>query len=65
MKYNAKKAPFRAIMLGGGRVIAAGTVAELEQSDDQDVYNFFHRIAASPAGPASSPLDRMTHARTP
>ncbi|HMG53664.1 MAG TPA: ATP-binding cassette domain-containing protein [Kofleriaceae bacterium] len=55
----------RAIMLGGGRVIAAGTVAELEQSDDQDVYNFFHRIAASPAGPASSPLDRMTHARTP
>jgi phospholipid/cholesterol/gamma-HCH transport system ATP-binding protein len=38
----------RAIMFGGGGVIAAGTVAELERSNREDVYNFFHRIAASP-----------------
>ena len=36
----------RAIMFGGGRVKATGTVAELEQSRDEDVYNFFHARAS-------------------
>lgn len=54
----------RAIMLGDGGVIAEGTVSELERSDNQDVHNFFHRIAAAPAGPAGSPLDRLRPART-
>jgi len=36
----------RAIMLGGGGIMAEGTVAELERSELPDVYNFFHRIAA-------------------
>jgi phospholipid/cholesterol/gamma-HCH transport system ATP-binding protein len=35
----------RAVMLAGGRVRAEGTIAELERSDDDEVYGFFHRIA--------------------
>jgi phospholipid/cholesterol/gamma-HCH transport system ATP-binding protein len=36
----------RAIMFGDGRVMATGTVAELEDSADQGVYNFFHARAS-------------------
>jgi phospholipid/cholesterol/gamma-HCH transport system ATP-binding protein len=35
----------RAVMLGRGSIIAEGTIAELAQSRDEDVYNFFHRVA--------------------
>lgn len=34
----------RAIMLGRGRILAVGTVAELHRSDNPDVYRFFHRL---------------------
>lgn len=54
----------RAVMLGDGRVIAAGTVAELERSDREDVHNFFHRVAAVPVRPDGDPLDRLRQART-
>jgi phospholipid/cholesterol/gamma-HCH transport system ATP-binding protein len=36
----------RAIMFGDGRVLAAGTVAELESSNDEGVYGFFHARAS-------------------
>ena len=36
----------RAVMLGGGAVIAAGTVAELERSANPDVHGFFHARAS-------------------
>jgi phospholipid/cholesterol/gamma-HCH transport system ATP-binding protein len=39
----------RAIMLARGGVVAEGTVDELAQSDDGDVYDFFHRVAHAPA----------------
>jgi phospholipid/cholesterol/gamma-HCH transport system ATP-binding protein len=54
----------RAIMLGGGGVIAAGTVPELERLDNEDVHNFFHRIAAAPPRAGGSPGDPLRHART-
>ena len=55
----------RAVMLGGGGVIAAGTVAELERSVLPDVHNFFHRVAAaSPPAHVGDPVDRLRHART-
>jgi phospholipid/cholesterol/gamma-HCH transport system ATP-binding protein len=38
----------RGIMFADGRICAAGTIAELLESTDHDVYNFFHRIAAKP-----------------
>jgi phospholipid/cholesterol/gamma-HCH transport system ATP-binding protein len=34
----------RAIMLGRGTVCATGTIDELSQREDPDVYNFFHRL---------------------
>lgn len=34
----------RAVMLGRGSVLAKGTIGELEQSRDEDVFNFFHRV---------------------
>jgi phospholipid/cholesterol/gamma-HCH transport system ATP-binding protein len=36
----------RAIMFGDGRVLAVGTVAELEDSADEGVYSFFHARAS-------------------
>ena len=35
----------RAVMLGRGSIVAEGTIEELERSRDEDVYNFFHRVA--------------------
>ncbi len=40
----------RAIMLGDGRILATGTVAELEQSPVEEVRRFFAREPAPPAG---------------
>jgi phospholipid/cholesterol/gamma-HCH transport system ATP-binding protein len=53
-----------AIMLGGGRVIAAGTVPELERSAHPDVHSFFHRIPPPLPAATGDPLDRLRHART-
>jgi phospholipid/cholesterol/gamma-HCH transport system ATP-binding protein len=36
----------RAVMFGDGRVLADGTVAELEHSSDEGVYTFFHARAS-------------------
>ena len=54
----------RAVMLGDGGVIAAGSVDELEHSEHRDVYDFFHRVAAAPVAPGGDPLERLRHART-
>lgn len=35
----------RAIMFAHGSIAANGTIAELEKSDNDEVYNFFHRVA--------------------
>jgi phospholipid/cholesterol/gamma-HCH transport system ATP-binding protein len=35
----------RVVMLAEGKVRAVGTVEELSKSDDEIVYNFFHRVA--------------------
>lgn len=37
--------PDRAVMFAHGTIAAAGTIAELERSQDDEVYNFFHRVA--------------------
>ena len=44
----------RAVMFGNGTVAAKGTIAELQNSKDDDIFNFFHRIAA-PAVHARGP----------
>jgi phospholipid/cholesterol/gamma-HCH transport system ATP-binding protein len=36
----------RAVMFGRGRVLAEGTLPELEHSTDEDVYNYFHARSA-------------------
>jgi phospholipid/cholesterol/gamma-HCH transport system ATP-binding protein len=35
----------RAVMVGRGSIVAEGSIAELAASKDEDVYNFFHRVA--------------------
>jgi phospholipid/cholesterol/gamma-HCH transport system ATP-binding protein len=41
----------RAVMFGNEKIIARGTFAELKQSKDQEVFNFFNRVADE-SGPA-------------
>jgi phospholipid/cholesterol/gamma-HCH transport system ATP-binding protein len=38
----------RAVLLAGGGISAAGTLAELEASTAPDVYGFFHRVPPTP-----------------
>jgi phospholipid/cholesterol/gamma-HCH transport system ATP-binding protein len=45
----------RAVMLGRGSVLAEGTIDELEQSRDEDVFNFFHRV------PEAALQDQRSH----
>ena len=52
----------RAIMFADGRVVAAGTVAELEGSNEPDVYSFFHRVAPAHQHNAQA-LDQLRHPR--
>jgi len=40
----------RAVMLGRGRILATGSIAELDRSSDPDVHAFFHRIAGDSLG---------------
>ncbi len=35
----------RAVMFGRGSVMARGTIDELKESKDEEVFNFFHRVA--------------------
>lgn len=42
----------RAIMFGHGSIHATGTIAELEKSKDETVYNFFHRVPNQDAAEA-------------
>jgi ABC-type transporter Mla maintaining outer membrane lipid asymmetry ATPase subunit MlaF len=42
---SIEKVTDRAVMIGRGGVIATGTIQELEKSEDEDIYNFFHRVA--------------------
>jgi phospholipid/cholesterol/gamma-HCH transport system ATP-binding protein len=44
----------RAIMFADGGIRAAGTIDELSQSRDPDVFGFFHRVADHEAAPATS-----------
>jgi phospholipid/cholesterol/gamma-HCH transport system ATP-binding protein len=46
---SVKRIADRIVMFGNGTVAAKGTFAELENSKDDDIFKFFHRIAASPA----------------
>jgi phospholipid/cholesterol/gamma-HCH transport system ATP-binding protein len=38
----------RAVMLGGGHVLATGTIDELAENEDDEVYSFFHARDARP-----------------
>ncbi|HEV7558481.1 MAG TPA: ATP-binding cassette domain-containing protein [Kofleriaceae bacterium] len=51
---SVKRIADRIVMFGKGGVTAKGTFEELEQSHDDDIFNFFHRVAA--------PVERV-HAR--
>jgi phospholipid/cholesterol/gamma-HCH transport system ATP-binding protein len=52
----------RAIMLGRGRIIAEGTIDELDRSSDEDVHAFFQRIPGEPAGQrATDPIEELRH----
>ncbi len=42
----------RAIMFAHGTVAATGTIAELERSNDDEIYNFFHRVPERAAAEA-------------
>ncbi|QDG51847.1 ATP-binding cassette domain-containing protein [Persicimonas caeni] len=57
----------RVVMLADGRVRAVGTVEELSNSDDEIVYNFFHRVPPDyvDAGDGgSSVLDAMADSQS-
>lgn len=45
----------RAVMLGRGAVIAAGTIEELSRRRDDTVYRFFHRIPEDPRDALGAP----------
>ena len=50
----------RAIMLGRGRILATGTLDELDRSSDPDVHGFFHRIPGDSLGArAADPIAQL------
>jgi phospholipid/cholesterol/gamma-HCH transport system ATP-binding protein len=51
----------RAVYLGGGRILATGTIDELSESDDEEVHNFFHRVAVDNASDAGDAVDQLRH----
>ena len=51
----------RAVMLGRGGILAAGTIAELEASEIPEVFGFFHRVAHRPA--RASALAQLSRTR--
>jgi phospholipid/cholesterol/gamma-HCH transport system ATP-binding protein len=56
----------RAIMLGRGRIIAQGTIDELDRSPDPDVHAFFHRLPGEGIGRAEGdPIDQLRHGARP
>jgi phospholipid/cholesterol/gamma-HCH transport system ATP-binding protein len=42
----------RAVMFSHGGIAAAGTIAELENSSDPEIYGFFHRVADTHPSPS-------------
>jgi len=56
----------RAIMLGRGKIIAEGTIDELDRSPDPDVHAFFHRLPGAGVGRAEGdPIDQLRHGVQP
>ena len=56
----------RAIMLGRGKIIAQGTIDELDRSPDPDVHAFFHRLPGAGVGRAEGdPIDQLRHGVQP
>jgi phospholipid/cholesterol/gamma-HCH transport system ATP-binding protein len=45
----------RAVLFAHGGIRAAGTIDELSQSSDPEVFGFFHRVADKPAAQTSAP----------
>lgn len=45
---SVKRIADRIVMFGHGGITAKGTYDELSNSSDEDIYKFFHRVAASP-----------------
>lgn len=41
----------RAVMLGRGTILAEGRIDELSENSDEEVFNFFHRVAEPIVGP--------------
>jgi phospholipid/cholesterol/gamma-HCH transport system ATP-binding protein len=56
----------RAVMVGRGRIIAEGTIDELDRSTDPDVHAFFHRVASEGGGQrAADPIDLLRQGGSP
>ena len=53
----------RAVMLCDGRVRATGTIDELSASDDEEVHNFFYRVAVETAGNGLDAVEQLRHGR--
>jgi phospholipid/cholesterol/gamma-HCH transport system ATP-binding protein len=54
----------RAIMVGRGRVLASGSIDELEQSTEPAVHGFFHRVAGErPGERPADPVELLRHGR--
>jgi phospholipid/cholesterol/gamma-HCH transport system ATP-binding protein len=52
----------RAIMVGRGKIIASGTIEELDRSSDPDVHAFFHRMPGEQPGQrAADPVAQLRH----
>lgn len=45
---SIQKIADRAVMFARGSIVAEGTIAELERHGDEEVFNFFHRVAERP-----------------
>jgi phospholipid/cholesterol/gamma-HCH transport system ATP-binding protein len=46
----------RAVMFARGGIHAEGTIAQLQASEDPEVFGFFHRVADSASGPVAAPI---------
>jgi phospholipid/cholesterol/gamma-HCH transport system ATP-binding protein len=53
----------RAVMLGAGRIVAAGTVDELAASREPEVHDFFHRVAPDQSSNVGDAMAQLRHGR--
>jgi phospholipid/cholesterol/gamma-HCH transport system ATP-binding protein len=51
----------RAVMLGNGGVIATGTIEELARSEEEEVHNFFHRVAPETPADARDAIEQLRY----